>query len=167
MNEPLYEDRMARTSLAADAATHGHVLVQPQRQVARLSDLSPEESGHLFLVASYAAAILFQGLQAEGTNIIINEEEERLTAHVVARRSDDGLSFAWQPTKAGEASLEEVAERIRDKAFAVDKRGKVEKPAEEPKRGPEERPPELKKDDAVSQAEEEENYLIKQLIRIP
>jgi diadenosine tetraphosphate (Ap4A) HIT family hydrolase len=167
MNEPLYEDRIVRASLADDAATHGHILVQPQRPIARLSDLSPEESGHLFLVASYAAAILFQGLRAEGTNIIINEEEERLTAHVVARRSDDGLSFTWQPAKLDQAAMDEAAERIKDQAFPVGKRGKAEQPTEEPKKEPDEPPPEPTKDDTISQAEKEENYLVKQLIRIP
>ena len=165
MTDMLYEDALVRVTLAPDAATHGHLLIQPQRPTTRLSDLTPEESSHFFLVASYGAAILFQGLQAEGTNIIVNEEEERLTAHVIARRADDGLNFAWKPGKLDEATMDEAAERISDKTFAINKHG-AEKPGEKPE-APTERAPEPTKDDPVSRAEEEENYLIKQLIRIP
>ncbi len=156
----VYEDTLVTAELPEDAATNGHVIVRPRRAVVRLSELPEEESAHLFLVASYAAAILFQGVQAEGTNIIINEDEERLTAHVVARRSDDGLDFRWEPLKLDEAAMKDVAERLHDKAFALGAQGK-EAPKEPT--APEEKP----EPSALDEAEAEENYLIQQLIRLP
>ncbi len=185
----LYQDRIVEALLAPEPAAKGHVLVRPLREAKRLSDLSAEESGHLFLVASYVAAILFQGIHPEGTNIIV-EEGEKVTAHVLARKADDGLSFAWQPQKLDEASMKDAQERIADKAFLIGKRGRSAERQEEPKpatpdrkgggkEGREERPsgekpPEKKGDDGpkdggdpLKDAEERENYLIKQLIRIP
>jgi len=184
----LYEDRFVRALLAPSAATTGHILVQPQEPIKRLSDLSADESSHLFLVASYTAAILFQGLQAEGTNIIVDEAGERVTAHVIARRSGDGLSFVWAPQKLEEAAMADIQERIRTKAGAPVKT--AQKPAAEPKEAPpvRESKPEPKPekhdapkegkadgekkeqkpgDDPLAAAEEHENYLVKQLIRIP
>ncbi len=194
----VYEDRIVKASLPADGAANGHVLVQPQREVKRLSDLSAEESAHLFLVASYSAAILFQGLQAEGTNLIV-DESEKPEVHVVARRTGDGLSFAWPPKKLEQGVMAEAAEKIKDKTFYIGKvSSKADKTAKEagagkekaPKetRGEGEKPPKTgasdgkndrRNDDrpskdgsepskeAVAAAEEEENYLIQQLIRIP
>ncbi len=160
----LYEDKVVRALLAVNGAANGHVLVQPQRPTRRLSELTPEESDHLFLVASYAAAILFQGLKAEGTNIIINEEEERLTAHVVARSSSDGLSFTWEPRKLDEAVMVDAQERIKDAAFPI---GKGAQGNNERKRGPDPPPDTTPLVEGVTEAEATENYLIKQLIRIP
>ncbi len=187
--DTLYQDRLVEALLAPEPAVKGHVLVRPLREAKRLSDLSAEESGHLFLVASYAAAILFQGIHAEGTNIIV-EEGRQVTAHVLARSSDDGLSFAWQPQKLDEAAMKDAQERIRDKTFLIGKRQKPSekeeggpkpapskdeakeapgKPSEERPRakGPDDGKPKDGDGDPLKDAEERENYLIKQLIRIP
>lgn len=153
----LYEDQVARVFLVEDAAADGHVVIQPQRDVRTLAELTEEQSAHLFLVASYTAAILFQGLQAEGTNIISNEEEERLTLHVLARRTDDGLDFSWQPRRLEPSEMADAQERIRDKAFIV---GKGSAPKEEPVPG-------LAAKEELQDAEEKENYLIRQLIKVP
>ncbi len=160
----LYEDKVARALLAENAAAHGHVLVQPVKEARKLSDLSKDESEHFFLVASYTAAILFQGLQAEGTNIIINEEEEQLTAHVIARKSDDGLDFQWDPQEIEEGVMTEVQDRIKDKTFMLGKTSEEIPKDDKPQDG--DRPDDAPKDE-IKQAEEEENYLIKQLIRTP
>jgi len=190
----VYEDRIVKASLPADGAANGHVIVQPQREVKRLSDLPAADSAHLFLVASYSAAILFQGLQAEGTNIIV-EEGDKLAVHVVARKTGDGLSFVWPPKKLEQGVMAEAAEKIKDKTFYIGKvSSKADKAAKESgaEKGTtktsdenESKPPKdgdakgEKKDDkpkddgsrpskeAVADAEEEENYLIQQLIRIP
>jgi diadenosine tetraphosphate (Ap4A) HIT family hydrolase len=162
----LYEDALVRAELAPDAASHGHVLVTPQRSAQHLGDLSEEESAHLFLVASYTASILFQGLKSEGTNIIVEEGSKghSLVAHIIARKADDGLSFAWQPQKAGDDK--DILDRIKDKTFLIGRRKSApqeESAAEEP----EEPTKDLNGDEALRDEEEQENYLIKQLIRIP
>lgn len=174
----VYEDAVVRAELAEDAAVRGHVLVRPQRAAKRLCELSADESGHLFLVASYSAAILFQGLQAQGTNLVVNEDEERLTLHVLARAENDGLNFAWKPQQLPEGVMDEAAERIRDKmpaksALQRPQEGSSasERPAQAESAAPETKPaeqaPAPKQKGPIEAAEERENYLIKQLIRIP
>lgn len=157
MNNIMYEDRIVTASLAEDAATHGHIVVQPKKEVRRLTELSETESAHLFQVASYAAAILFQGLQAEGTNIICNEEEERLTVHIIARKNDDGLDFQWTPQQLNESIMKESLDRIKEKTLPPGAEKQEEKPTAEKEH--------VKQ--IIKDAEEKENYLIKQLIRIP
>ncbi|RME31764.1 HIT domain-containing protein [Candidatus Woesearchaeota archaeon] len=147
----VYEDRIVRAELVENAAAHGHLAIRAQRAVTTLEELSEEESAHLFQVASYAAAILFQGLQAQGTNIIMNEDEERLTVHVIARKEGDGLDFLWQPKQADEATLTDAYEQIKDAAFFIGK--KKETP-----------PPDSPEQPAPPESAEE-NYLVKHLIK--
>ncbi len=150
----LYEDRLVTAELAPEAAAKGHILVRPRREARHLSELSEEESAHLFTVASYAAAILFQGLQAEGTNILCTEEEAQLTLHVIARRQGDGLDFQWEPGEVEEAAMADARERIREKAYAP-----AAEPAAESAAAP--------AAERLHDEEEQENQLIKQLLRVP
>lgn len=150
----VYEDRIVQVDLVENAAAHGHLAIRAQKEVTMLEQLSEEESAHLFQVASYTAAILFQGLQAQGTNIILNESDERLTVHVIARKEEDGLTFLWQPKQGDEASLNDAFEKIKDKAFYVGKAQPAQESAEEG----------ATSEDA-SERSDEENYLIKHLIK--
>jgi len=161
----LYEDAIAVASLAPDVAVKGHVIVQPKRPVTHLSELSPEESAHLFTIASYAAAILFQGIQAEGTNILCNEEEEVLTIHVIARRQDDKLDFSWQGQEVGESVMNDTLERLTD---LPEQPGPDAKEPGKTRSAPSQSGKEEgRKEAGLQEAEERENELIKQLIRIP
>ncbi len=156
----LYEDALVVVELHPKPAVKGQVIVRPKRHVTHLSELSPEESAHLFTVASYTAAILFQGLQAEGTNIICNEDEEQLTLHVIARRQDDNLDFSWKSREANESEMNDALERLREAIDLPEESAPAERETKQ-ERGTREVPEKLR------QAEEEENELIKQLIRIP
>lgn len=148
----VYEDALVQLRLASAAAAKGHLMLVPKKKTVHLSDLDEEESAHFFLVASYAAAIIFQGLKAEGTNIIV--EEQDLVAHIIGRKSDDGLNFQWKPGESDEGTLNDMQEAIKDKAFMI---GKT---AAEEQREP-------MTENELQDEEERENYLIKQLIRIP
>jgi len=147
----IYEDRLVTVDFAPNAAATGHILVTPRKKVQALAELSPEESAHLFLVASYTAAILFQGIQAEGTNII-TQEGKQLIVHVIARKQDDGIDFQWTPLNIDEGSMGDAEEKIKDKAFYVGK-SQVTETGE----SPDEQPP--------NNPEDGENYLIKHLIK--
>ncbi len=146
----IYEDRIVSVDLVDDAATKGHLAVRPQKAVTQLAELSAEESAHLFQVASYTAALLFQGLKAEGTNLILTEDGKQLALHVLARSADDGLSFQWEPRRVPEAELADVYERIKEHTFRLGK-AKEEAPAQ--------------KEEAQEEAADEENYLVKHLIK--
>jgi hypothetical protein len=81
-----------------------------------------------------APAILFQGLQAEGTNIIVDESGEKLIVHIVARKSDDGLNYHWEPQQLDEGVMKEAEETIKDKAFYL--QDGAAPPDEEKPKGP-------------------------------
>lgn len=147
----LYEDQLVKVTLAENAAAHGHIIAQMQQN--HLADLDEEQAAHLFLVASYCAAIMFQGLKAEGTNIVL--EESPIKVHIIARKNNDNLNFQWEPKQAEPAALDDAQERISDKIGApIEEQQPSESIAQEPVT-------------EMSDEEEKENYLIKQLIRQP
>lgn len=181
MTQKLYEDKIGVALLAEKAVAKGHVIIRPKRAVNHLSDLSKDESSHLFLIASYTAAILFQGLKAEGTNILCCEEDG-LSLHVLPRRSNDGLSFQWNPKKIDEDVMNDSLERITDKTFYIGKSGTKDNDRnvdesdvtsgsknrnKEQERLEQDQMVEDYSDKRIKDEEERENYLIKQLIRVP
>ena len=99
-NLTLYEDPLVTIRLSEKPVSIGHIEIVPKRKATTINDLSEQEIEHLFFGASYSASILFEKLGAHGTNIILNENNEQLTIHVIARKEGDGLDFSWTPHQA-------------------------------------------------------------------
>jgi histidine triad (HIT) family protein len=160
--EKLYEDAICFVTLAEKPATVGHIKVYPQKPVKTLEELDDEFVQHMFFVASYSATALFEGLKAEGTNIIVNngssagQKEDSICIDVIARFGDDKLDILWKPKKLDEAKMEEAFKAIKGEAFYVNKDTKK---SEKPKLSDE--PP--KKREKIT----EDNYLVKHLDKVP
>ncbi|MBC8495731.1 HIT domain-containing protein [archaeon] len=161
-NVVLYEDDIAAAVLPANAAAKGHIIILPKRKVKYIEELSEEESEHIFYVSSYAATVLFESLGAQGTNIITNEGEE-FYIDVVARKQDDGLNFQWQPKQLHTPEMDSVMSSISNK-IVIDQDSK---PSKEPSMSEPQHPPKIKEQPSDVMSDEEENYLLKQLDRIP
>lgn len=149
----LYEDGSFIIVLTSRCCA-GHIEILPKKHFSRIEELNDDELEQLFYMASLAAAALFQLLGAQGTNIIVNESEAHLSVNVIARKQDDGLNFHWPPKKLAEADMKAAETSIKEAMMA---------PAEE-----EAKPIEIEqKVETVKPDEKKENYLIRQLLRIP
>ncbi len=159
--EQLYEDALCYVILAEKPAALGHIQVYPQKDFKTLEDMDDELVQHMFFVASYAATALFEGLKAQGTNIIVNngvgsgQKHEKVCIDVVARNDKDNLDMMWKPKKADPAKLEEAFKRIKGDAFYVGKEANKK----------EEKVVNTKKPAKINS--KGENYLIKHLNRVP
>lgn len=111
----LFEDTLIEIALSEKPMSKGHIEVRPKKEVKSMSDLSDEEIQHLFYGASYAATALFELMGAHGTNILVNEDDNQLCVHVLARAEGDGLNFLWEPKQANPADLKDAASLIKDK----------------------------------------------------
>lgn len=154
----LYEDKIVQAILPKKGASNGHIIVYPKKDAKTVDDLSNEEMEIFSFCSSYAATVLFETLGVHGTNFIINEEP--LIAHVLGRMQDDGLNLMWQPKQLDPNEMSSAESKIKDASFMIDK--------EEPKKQKKDEP--IKKEEIpaeVKAEEEKENYMIKQLIRIP
>lgn len=172
----VYEDAVCIAFLPTDAATTGQIEVVPKQHFETLEDIQNDIAMQLFYVASYAASAVYEGLASHGTNIICNNGVGASTGHIVLqilpRKENDNISFQWQPKQLSPADFEEAQKKIGDAAEVLGaKKEKRILPEEaeaidvgevsgEAPLLKEEKPEEISK-------EEEENYLVKHLYRIP
>jgi diadenosine tetraphosphate (Ap4A) HIT family hydrolase len=166
----LYEDSLIQMHLSSSPVAKGHIEVRPVKKSKVLQDLSDDEVTHLFFGASYAATALFEMVGAQGTNIILNESDDQLCVHVIARNEGDGLNFLWQPTKGNPQELAGVSKSIKDKIDYFVWARDNPKEAAKTKKGPSvsSSPTETIKPEIDKETGEEKiNYLLKHLQRVP
>ncbi len=153
----VYEDALCYVELAKKPVTEGHLQVYPKKEVKSLEEMDDELVQHLFFVASYCATGLFEGLKAQGTNIIINngknagQKEDNICVDVIARFEKDELPILWEPKQGDQAKLEETFKQVKGEAFYVNK-------SPDKKQNKEEKPPEKIDGD---------NYMIEHLNKLP
>jgi|FLOH01.1.fsa_nt_gi diadenosine tetraphosphate (Ap4A) HIT family hydrolase len=150
----LYEDEIGRAFFPENAAAKGHIIVEPIKKIDSIENISEAELEHLFYLANYTATVLFETLGAQGTNII-TEEENGFKINIIARKQDDGLDFQWEPKQLSQGDLESVTSSISGKMVIGQREEFKQTPVIEDQ--PEDR----------SMNDDEENYLLKQLDRIP
>lgn len=163
----LYQDEDSLILVPPAPATPGHLQVLSKQHM-KLIDLDAERVQHLFHLANYTAAGLFEVLQAQGTNILVHEGiEEHAVLNVLSRKMDDGLSFQWEPKSLLPADMDEIAQKIRDQIFPdSEKAPQASKPAPQEKIIQIEKQLEAARETIVD-TPEKENYMLKQLERIP
>jgi hypothetical protein len=177
------ENQLFTEEIPEKGATKGQVRFS-------LKSRKPDDIALAGFCANIAASLLFERMQAQGTNMIIDlSDSSRID--VLARYEDDGLNLLWTPKPAEPSTLDSAQERIRNKTFFIGKEREEKKENKEDrkeereeKEGKGERKEERtqsketggKKEERIPQAapsaedmlsEEEEDYLIKQLHRIP
>jgi len=150
----LYEDDIIVMSLSDNPVAVGHIVVEPKQQASDLQSLDDHVVQALFFSASYAATALFELANAQGTNIILEEQDVRI--NVVARSQDDGLDFLWKPKQTTPQELQSVAKSIKDKADI----------AQWEKNNPQGASLE-KKEEIIESTDDKPNFLLQSLNRIP
>ena len=165
----VYEDALIRVEQPDKGATQGTIVIEPQRSCQHLSDLDDAERAQFVTAANYAATVLFETLKAQGTNIIMNEEPLRCV--VLARSESDKWSHQWQPVQVEQHDMSDTAEKIN---FAVPLKTQAQEPKEsQPQTAHAESSSKPKDSHAKSEEQSEaelerkENYLIRQLYRVP
>lgn len=104
----------------------GHVLVLPYRQIAELSDLTPEERTEIWVEVEEAAAVLRSVLGPDGFNIGLNlgaaaggSVSGHLHVHVVPRWfGDANFTVTSASVKAIPEALDVTAARLRAAWFS-------------------------------------------------
>ena len=152
----ILENALFSQEIPAKGAGKGHVRFH-------LKSAKPEDIALVGFCANVAASLLFERLQAQGTNIIMNLSKDALI-DVLARTENDGLNLLWNPKPADPAQINDTQERIRNKTFLIGKVQVSEKKeiTEEPLKN--EPSPQLPDHPAD---EDHEDYLVKQLYRVP
>jgi len=157
----LYEDEKIIALLAPTPAAVGHVWVLPKNHAAILEQVPDYIVGQVFSTANKLSMALFESLGAHGTNLLIQngvsagQKHNHLIVHIIPRRENDGIDFNWETKQLSEEEMSTVEIKIKDETKGI---------------GFFETEPEKKVVIEQKEAEElgdEEDYLLKQLERLP
>lgn len=170
----IYEDDKVIAFLAERPATIGHIVVAPKNHHPIFEALDDGLVEHVSAVANKISIAVFEAIKCEGTNMIVNngleagQEDPHFSVNVIARKGGDGLNFEWQPKQVSEDELGTLELQLKEElSKGPSPVGSDPTPPDTPKPQPaaEELSESEKGEDAP--ANKEENYMIKQLRRMP
>lgn len=110
----LYEDENFRVILDLGPAAKGHALILPKKHAANLFELPDETASKAMVLAKKTAAVLQEGLHADGVNLVQNNGEAagqtvfHFHMHIIPRYKDDTVNVTWKPGKLTEEDKDEI-----------------------------------------------------------
>ena len=162
--ELLYEDEKIMAVLHLKPAFPGQILFFTKAHHPIVEQVPDQTLAHLFKIANKFSTLLFETLNIQGTNLIVQngtaagQSIPHFSANLVPRSEKDGLNFQWEPQKISKEEMDTA--QLQLKAFTENIHPSMfEK---------ENRPIELKLEEKpLKLTGSKENYLIKQLTRVP
>jgi len=158
----IYEDEKVIAALAPEPASLGHIILFPKKHY-QIIELVPDyEIAYLFNIANKLSIAVFESLGMQGTNILIQngnpagQEIPHLAINIIPRKEDDNLNFQWKPKQLDEEEISVVEIQLKQACETIGKFEKEEKKL----------PLNIEKKIEVIK-EKKNNYLFKQLERIP
>ncbi len=118
----IYEDEKVICTVADNPQCIGHLKVVP-KGFNNFEDIDEETSAHLFFTASFCATAVFEGLGAQGSNIIMKtgyctDNQGELSVHILPRYQEDGLDLVGTPME-NKPDNKQIAEKIKDQTYIV------------------------------------------------
>jgi len=154
----IFEDERLSVMFSPEPAVPGHIVVVPKQHFPILETVPDFIVSEMFKAANKASIILFDGIGAQGTNIIIQngppagQKHTHISINILPRFENDVLKIGWAPKQASEEELSKIESQLKDETKNV---GLFEKE--------EQKPIEIEKVEEVP----EEDYRVKGLERIP
>ncbi len=124
----LYEDEFVLSVLEIHPATKGHALVFPKQHFSVLAQVPDQLVAHLFTISHKLSTVLFDTLQAEGTNIHVangaaaGQVLPHVVVQVIPRYDKDRVAFHWEPQKVTDKDLDALYQQLQGKLVLEKKR---------------------------------------------
>jgi len=160
----IYEDDKVYAIIHPKPASPGHIILFPKKHYQIFEQIPDFEAAYLFETANKLSTAVFESLKVQGTNIIIQngvasgQSIPHVSLHIIPRKENDGINFQWNPKQLNEEEMSTVELMLKEEAEKI---GGFEK---EEKKEPIKIETKTKKIKSPSKGE---NYLIKQIERIP
>jgi histidine triad (HIT) family protein len=116
----VYEDGEVKAILDINPANKGHILLFPKDHAGVLAQVPDNIIKKMFSVANKLATAMFEATKAAGTNILVangpvaGQTAPHVIVNIIPRFEGDKIAIGWQPTKADDAELESLAEKIKN-----------------------------------------------------
>jgi len=156
----IFQDEKVVAMLSPRPFCNGHIIVMPKQHFAIIEQVPDYLLSHLSKIVNKISMAVFEIFQARGTNILINngiaagQKTNHFMINILPRKENDGLDFQWQPKQLNEEQMSTIEIKLNEECSVI---GNFEKEEKKP----------IKADKEIQKIDKEENYLIKQLNRIP
>ena len=156
----IFEDEETLAILSPNPCCAGHILLMPKEHFSIIEQVPDYVIAHLSKLVNKISIAVFEVLQAKGTNILIHngitagQKTNHFMIHIIPRKENDGLDFQWQPKQLNEEQMSTIELKLKEESKGI---GEFEKEEKKP----------VRLDKEIEKIDKEENYLIKQLNRIP
>ncbi len=164
----LYEDADVVIAVKDFSCIAGQITVFPKQHYTILEMVPDDIVQKCFILANKVSMAIFEGLGAQGTNILIQnglgagQKVPHFSIEVIPRREGDGLKLMWDTKQLSPDEMDTAYLLIKDEADKLVDLGKKKEKKEEPKA-------EAKKEDVakMTKADGKDNYLLKSVRRLP
>jgi len=158
----IYEDDLTLAVLDVNGANPGHCFVIPKNHYPIMEQVPDEELGHHFSIANKISSAIFDILKVQGTNLFVRngipagQKVAHFMINVIPRGENDGVNLQWKPKQLSEEEISTVELKLKEqiKGKGVEKQQKTPMVVEE-----------MQKPEPI--ADEEDDYIMRQLRRIP
>jgi len=156
----IYEDDDLVAVLDFNGANPGHSFVIPKQHIPIFEQTPTHLVGKLFNIANKISSAIFDTLGVQGTNIFVangvpaGQKVAHLMVNVIPRKENDGIKLEWQPKQLSEEEMSTIELKLKDEIGNI---GFEEAPKAKP----------IKAEPVSNEVSGEDNYLVKQLRRIP
>ncbi len=116
----VYEDNLCLALLHEKPANYGHVIIIPKEHHVIMEEVPDKIIEHLFLISNIISTAIFESLNVQGTNIIVNngqaakQENPHFIIHVIPRTENDGINFEWKAEPANEDELKTAELKLKE-----------------------------------------------------
>jgi len=120
----VFEDEKIFVMLSPEPAVPGHILVLPKKHAPIIEAVPDFVVSDMFKVANKIGVAVFEGLSAQGTNVLIQngtaagQSHNHVMLHVLPRFENDGLQLTWTPQQADQEDLAAIESMVRDEGGA-------------------------------------------------
>ncbi|MFH1850106.1 MAG: HIT domain-containing protein [archaeon] len=158
----VYEDDKVIVFHSDKPVCAGHLVAMPKKHYPIIELVPDYTIAHLFSTVNKVSIAVFEGLNARGTNLLINngiaagQELAHFLINIIPRQKDDGISFHWNPRQMSEEEMSTIELKYKEETAGI---GSFEEEKIQP----------IITEKEIPQlpVKTEENYLIRQLERIP
>ncbi|MFH1409467.1 MAG: HIT family protein [Nanoarchaeota archaeon] len=159
----VYEEDEIIVFLDPKPVSPGHMVVAPKQKYTILEEIPDWLMGRMGEIANKASTAAFETMGAKGTNIIVHngipagQDNNHFVINVIPRFDNDGQDLFWAPKQLSEEEMSTIELSLKPQTDIV---GEFEK----------KKPKDIPIEDDIPDPEEldeGENYMLKQLDRIP
>lgn len=160
-SKKIYEDDDVVAILDFNGANPGHSFVIPKQHIPILEQIPSHLAGKLFNVANKISSAIFETLKVQGTNIFVangvpaGQKVAHLMVNIVPRKENDGINLEWHPKQLSEEEMSTIELKIKDEIGNIGF-GETSKPENK-----------IEAKGVSEKLSGEDNYLVKQMRRIP